>query len=222
MSSTTPRPPQPWKFVGDGKGGGIWSQYEVAPGSIFPSLVQPADGSHTYGNGIGYWFGGHLIGKTYPSRDWYPVSGLIEYNMTSNVWANISSAGYGKVPHHGLSHFVPSFGSSGLTLFMGGRDSNETALGYYDSLNDFANITLYDPETGKWHHQLASGTVPEGRDRACVVGVQGENNTYEMYVSQVTVYITVVFHRILNTDMFQISLWRNQFSGLWRPISFGG
>lgn len=182
-SFETPSFQQPWKFIADGRGGGNWTQIDIVSGSEFSSLSQPASGSHTFSNRIGYYFGGHLVEKTYPSRSWYPVSGLITYNMSSNMWTNTTSIGYGNlVPHHGIAEYVPQFGSSGLVVWMGGRASSDTEITGNDPFVSFTNITVYDPSSGKWSYQRASGTIPADRDRACAVGVAGENNTYEMYV----------------------------------------
>lgn len=193
LTSGSAERPQPWKFVANGNGSGSWAKQDSGPG--FSSLVQPAAGSHTYGNGIGYYLGGHLLGETWPSRGWYPVNGLVAYNMSSNTWTNSTPTGYGKVPHHAIAHFVPSFGSSGVVVWMGGLDSTDTEVTPQDPPHDFANITVYDTHTNKWFYQEAIGTVPAWRNRACAVGVQGENNTYEMYTnmtSSIPLYVRIL------------------------------
>jgi hypothetical protein len=182
LTNETPQPLQPWKFIADDQGGGQWTQGKVTSDSDYTPLVHPASGSHTYGNGVGYWFGGHIGEKTWPRRNWYPVSGLVTYNMSSNTWSNLSTAGYGEhlVTHHSVAHFVPDYGDAGLVLWMGGIDSSDTAITDSDPPRSLGTITMYDPKSGKWFHQRATGTVPEWRTRACAVGVKGENGTYEM------------------------------------------
>ncbi|KAF2875787.1 hypothetical protein BDV95DRAFT_281642 [Massariosphaeria phaeospora] len=184
LTDTGPRPPQPWEFVADGKGGGLWAQGTVAPASNFSSLVQPAGGSYTYGNGVGYYLGGHLFSKSWPARDWYPVTGLVTHNMTSNTWTNVTSVEYdqGRVSHFGIAHFVSHLGPSGLVLFIGGRTSPDDEMNRNEEKRSFADIAMYEPGSGKWFHQIATGTIPEWRTRPCAVGVKGENDTYEIFI----------------------------------------
>ena len=40
-----------------------------------------------------------------------------------------------------------------------------------------SNITLFDPSTQFWHYQPSSGDIPSQRDRFCVVGASGGDNT---------------------------------------------
>ena len=40
-----------------------------------------------------------------------------------------------------------------------------------------SNITLFDPSTQLWHYQPSSGDIPSQRDRFCVVGASGGDNT---------------------------------------------
>lgn len=150
LTGDIPMKPNPWYFHADGEGGGQWGEDQEEASSIFSSLVQPASGLHTFGNGLGWYFGGHLIGKTWPSRSWYSVSGMITYNFSSNEWTNQSSKGYGDlVPYHGMAEFVPSWGSEGLLVMFGGYDSTDAAMTNNNPRN-FQNITIYEPRSGKW------------------------------------------------------------------------
>lgn len=80
----------------------------------------------------------------------------------------------------GAGQFVPSFGEEGVMVMIGGiapTNSWDTS----GALRSMTNITVFDPETGSWYSQTATGDVPMARKNMCVVGVQSSNeSTYEM------------------------------------------
>jgi hypothetical protein len=83
----------------------------------------------------------------------------------------------------GAGQFVPSFGKEGVMVMIGGvvpTNSWDTS----GALRSMTNITIFDPETGSWYSQTATGDVPMARKNMCVVGAQSNNgSTYEMYPS---------------------------------------
>ncbi|KAH7125761.1 hypothetical protein B0J11DRAFT_606285 [Dendryphion nanum] len=188
MRPGIPQPPTPWKFVADGQGGGTWMKMDGRESNYDATgIIQPASGSSTYGNGVGYYLGGHLNGHTWPSLQsgvWRSVSGLITFNMTTGVWSNTSAQGYGtdQIAHFGFAQFVPSFGSKGLVVFMGGQDQSERVSAAADLPRQFGRVTFLDVSSGNWYHQKVGGWIPSWRNRACAVGAQGDNNTYEIFV----------------------------------------
>jgi hypothetical protein len=150
ITGDKPSKPTPWYFHADGEGGGLWGEDEEDSHAVFSSLVQPAAGLHTFDNGLGWYFGGHLVEKTWPSRSWYSVPGLITYNFSSNEWSNQSSSGYGDlVPHYGVAEYVPSWGPAGLLVMFGGQDSTDPEMNH-NNPRSFQNITIYEPQSGKW------------------------------------------------------------------------
>jgi hypothetical protein len=179
--------PQLWRFKPDNKGGGVWG---IEPSSSdFASLVQPAGGLQTSGNGVGFYLGGHLSNFTYPHTSppssWFrPVQGLTTFNMTSNVWQNVSAVGYNQfqTAHQGHAQFVPGVGANGIVVFFGGQNSQPDVWTENEPLVPMSDIAIFDSTAQKWYHQTATGQVPEPRTRACVVGVQGDKGTYEMFV----------------------------------------
>ena len=80
----------------------------------------------------------------------------------------------------GLMLNVPSFGTRGILLAIGGKGSLDTSGG-----GDFNNVTIYDKDGQKWYSQTASGAIPEPEYLFCAVGNRGgDNSTYEVYVSR--------------------------------------
>jgi len=175
--------PQSWQFTPDGLGGGSWNSQ--ASSSAFSSLVQPAGGLQTFGHGVGLYLGGHLSSRTYPQSTisyFQPVPGLIMFNMTSNSWQNITAVGYNQnqTAHQGTAQFVPGIGANGVFIFLGGQTSSPTDWTEFEPLVSMNDLVVFDPSSQKWYHQQATGDIPEPRIRACVVGAQGDNGTYEM------------------------------------------
>ena len=75
---------------------------------------------------------------------------------------------------NGILAGVPTFGAQGLLVATGTGSNSEGAL-------PFDNITIYEPINRTWHYQAATGSIPHGRDKACTVGIEGDNGTYELY-----------------------------------------
>jgi hypothetical protein len=80
---------------------------------------------------------------------------------------------------------LPDFGRSGLVLFLGGITS-VGGLDPFSALSQnpgvaFDNITVYDPFTKEWYWQTTTGNRPTPRHEFCAVGVEGSENTFEMY-----------------------------------------
>lgn len=178
-----PIPPelQVWEFLRDGSNGS-WTNFEPNGYSGFSNLTRP-DGALgvTMGN-TGYILGGFESQHSNPditSTGDTSVPGMVAFNMTSGRWTNTTTPSnlVRRSGKNGILASVPSFGPSGLLLAVGTGSNLEGPL-------HFDNITLYEPINKTWHYQTASGSIPEGRDKACAVGIQGDNGTYEMLVSK--------------------------------------
>ena len=179
------RPNGLWQFKSNS-----WSQVPLNSGSGFPSLSRPAGGMSAFGNGWAYYLGGYNAEvNTSSNGPFTPENGLIKYNMTSNTWSNATALGYdydGTAFFGGL-HYIPTFGSEGLLIAFGGEISSPTTWSD-DGVNFqvFSNVSIYDPAgLGKWYSQQAtgysgSGDIPVTSDMFCVIGAQGNGNTYEM------------------------------------------
>lgn len=64
---------------------------------------------------------------------------------------------------------------------MGGAKVKMPAFKNASEPVSFANITIFDPSSKEWYYQQTSGISPDPRVDFCSVGVQGPNNTYDMY-----------------------------------------
>lgn len=109
------------------------------------------------------------------------IPGLMAYDFQQQSWTNITSASefYSDgLALHGAAHFVPNVGAEGLLLFIGGLvniDGSSTPA-------PSSNITVFNPATGEWYHQQATGTpAPANRLDPCLIGVQEVGTgSYEM------------------------------------------
>lgn len=151
--------------------------------SIWDTLTRPAYGLATSGGPGGFNLGGyansHISQKT-DIESQIPVPGLQFFNYESHKWLNNSALGYsaiGTAVNGGMVH-VPSWGSAGLLVILGGQTADSLSTfndgQYYTPLS---NISLFDPVTQTWYHQEATGSVPDERDRFCVAGVRGGDNS---------------------------------------------
>lgn len=168
-----------WKFVPDGNSG-QWSQVYPDSNSNFSSLSRTFGGTRTSGDGLGFLLGGAINQQTTDRTGIFFIPGLLVYNSSSQEWSNASSLAYsnGGTSFAGAAQFVPSFGPSGLLFILGGQvySSGSNALRTVDS----SIVHIYEPGSMEWKSQATTGTVPPPVTDPCVVGVQGDNGTYEV------------------------------------------
>ena len=74
---------------------------------------------------------------------------------------------------NGAAQFVPSFGPAGLLFVFEGSVFNNILPGT-DS------VSIFDPISQQWSSQEVTGAKPSPVLSPCVVGAQGDNNTYEV------------------------------------------
>ena len=169
-----------WQFEPQGDGG-EWSEVPQTSQSNFSSLSRTNNGASTSGNGLGFVLGGAESGQTSKSSGTF-ASGLVIYNSTSGEWYNVSAAGYSPdgTAFANAAHFVPNFGPNGLLFILGGQ--------VYSSGNDnwatvdAASISIYDPASMQWKTQDSTGSPPPAVQSPCVVGAQGDDGTYEIFL----------------------------------------
>ncbi|KAG4273344.1 kelch repeat protein [Fusarium proliferatum] len=169
----------------DGKGS--WSIHDPEDDTLFSSLYRTVRGAYTSCHGVGYHLGGYGERRTderftdgsYVER---PLDGLLTYNMTTQRWANESTKALDYATWSGRATCIPSIGSSGLLIFMGGAKVKMPAFRNASEPVSFANITIFDPSSKEWYYQQTSGISPDPRVDFCSVGVQGPNNTYDIYI----------------------------------------
>jgi hypothetical protein len=180
-----PPPNQLWQFTPSGDSGtwtGPFTSNDL-------TLVRISNAAATTGNGIGYALGGYQNWKTSKTFDAdrtaaYPNPYLISYDTSSQTWSNRSIVG---LPGTGTTwngelQFVPNFGTKGLLIALGGQTSAISSVVVGPTAISYASVSLYDPTQGEWHQQNTSGSIPEARANTCIVGVQGDSGTYEIFL----------------------------------------
>ncbi|CAI0646013.1 unnamed protein product [Colletotrichum noveboracense] len=149
--------PKSWKFEADGKGGGEWLTESPANPSFFGELKRCEEGAYVSTGDTAFWFGGIASGWTNSNPASQPVPGVISCNMTTKVWSNDTTPNFSAFSAYGTivgggAVYIPTFGSNGLIVVMGGvtftlDPSQKTPNGWMD----FSNLTFYDPITKDWH-----------------------------------------------------------------------
>ena len=185
VGNNTVPPESFWSFT-PSSDGGIWQSLNQSS-SVFNSITRPGQGSVASGDIGGFNLGGYAGAnesqKTLITGT-IPIPGLQFYNFTSQEWSNNSATGY--APHWTAvwsgTVYVPIWGSAGLLVAFGGQTSpNISAFWDGAAYLSMSTISLFDPSTGSWYHQEATGDAPSQRDRFCVVGINsGDNATYGM------------------------------------------
>ena len=164
-----------WTFKPDNLGSGTWNQTISSSASIWNTIKRTNRGYQAYGNGSAYVLGGSNV----PLSGQYLYPGMIKFDMSSQVFSNISSetgatSPSGNPGQYGTMQYVPPFGSNGVFVVMGGADSKGPI--------DFGSVQVYDPASGSWYNQTTTGNKPAARYSHCTAGAASMNNTYEIFV----------------------------------------
>ncbi|MCJ1385717.1 hypothetical protein MMC17_008840 [Xylographa soralifera] len=179
VTDTTPPANALWQFTPGGNSGS-WSVVPISQQSAnFSSLVRTVGGAYTSGNGLGFALGG--IENDPNSGDIHAsVPGLVVYNSSAQVWHNVTAFDNGVGTYsHGAALFVPSFGPQGLLAVVAGAQPNGVGLG---DLLSTSSVSLYEPLSGLWKTIAVTGTPPHPCYQPCLVGAQGDNGTYEIFM----------------------------------------
>ena len=176
VDSYPPPPPESiWTFKPDNLGSGTWNQTISSNASVWNTIMRMNRGYQAYGNGSAYVLGG--TAQLRGNNILYP--GMIKFDMSSQVFSNISSetgatSPSGKPSWNGAMQYVPPFGPDGVFVVMGGGDGN--------GLIDFGYVQVYDPASGLWYNQTTTGSKPGPRLEFCTAGAASTNDTYEIFV----------------------------------------
>ncbi|KAI5918600.1 hypothetical protein F4810DRAFT_566507 [Camillea tinctor] len=176
-----------WRFGADGEGGGTWSQVTQQDYLDFSKLVRSTGAAFTQSRDRGYALGGEATSTTDSSiqkqTPGYALPGLVSYDFRTGQWSNSSSASYGGygTSLNGRAEYVP-YGSNGLLLFLGGAETPIDATNETIVQVNWNTVTLFDPTTQSWYQQSTTGSRPPTMEGACSVGVQGPNDTYEIFI----------------------------------------
>jgi hypothetical protein len=183
-------PNQLWQFVPSENGtSGQWSQLPIQTSSFAP-LSRVDGATFGSGDGQGYALGGFEDVST--DEDFaqdeavFSPPGMVIFDTKSKQWTNSSLSAVSPLgtAQAGATQYVPSYGPEGLLLMIGGLYTTTfsgTAQDYpsqqFFSLN---NISIYDPSEQQWHWQTADGEVPGPVRSHCLVGVEGDDDTFEV------------------------------------------
>jgi hypothetical protein len=165
---------------------GSWRELHWAKHDALAALTRPVSGITAFTGDSAYVLGGTSSGqeKMKAATDRMPLPGLVHYNMTTNEFRNLSASQYygtGAAQRGQMVH-LPMYGDTrhGLFLVIGGYSSPVPLIDPGHGHVSFANITLYNPATRRWHWQTAQGDVPRPRGDFCAAGASSTNGTYEL------------------------------------------
>ena len=172
-----------WSFTPSANGGTWQNVQQSSP--VFGSIIRPTEGSATSGAIGGFNLGGYAGNHASRKNDipgFIPIPGLQFYNFTSQEWFNFSATPYtsGGTAEYSNTAYVPTWGAADLLVMFGGQTSPDLSQ-FLDgqAYISMSNISLFDPSTQSWYYQNTTGDVPSQRDRFCVVGINGgDNSTY--------------------------------------------
>ncbi|OHE98750.1 kelch repeat protein [Colletotrichum orchidophilum] len=176
-----------WHFTTDGSGGGQWGTVLPHGNDVFTALTRSQGGAFVSTKDSGFYFGGFSDGGSDPHPNG-PVPGFLQFNYsaTDTAWTNntasVPYSDYGTLVG-ATAHYAP-FGPNGLIMIFGGGSQ---VIGNGQSVDNvgylsFSKIFFMDPVTKEWYSQQTSGNAPGPRMWHCTVGVQGPNNTYEIFM----------------------------------------
>ena len=179
LDSTTPANGL-WQFDGNS-----WRSSYISPSSIFSSLNRVTSAIYAYGNGLGFALGGVQSLSTQTGDfgtifDHTYVPGMVIYNTKTQDWYNVSTTAYTStgITLSGAGLFVPPFGPKGLLFVFGGQFGESDSL----QLTQFDYTWFYEPYSDTWSRQKVMGDIPAVRTGQCVVGAQGDNGTFEVFM----------------------------------------
>ena len=180
-----PASAQLWRFTPDGLKDGSWGL--VGPVSA-PVQLQMQAAKVSYGNESAHILGGFtdwLSTGVYTQENSpvTPANAIISYDMQTATWQNQSItdlAPSGWWLDGGL-HFVNGLGGSGLIIAIGGTTGEQNNPGLWNqAMIPYDRIALFNPITGTWRFQTATGQIPTSSSRSCSVAVPGDNGTFEV------------------------------------------
>ena len=188
-----PEPPDNalWQFSPSSTGeSGGWSQILIPPASNFSTLSRTVAGAYGFGGDLGFaiggWENGFTDGALRGDLTTYNAPDMVVYNMSSQIWYNVSTEAisYYRTAHLGTAQFVPSFGPAGLLFMLGGESTSGSSVRWPNSLPHqffpLDSLSMYEPQSQTWLSQTTNGDIPSGVLSPCVVGIEGDEHTYEV------------------------------------------
>ena len=181
-----PSSPELWKFTPEGLKSGSWDLVAQASDGV---QLESQGSQVAFGNDSAHILGGFSNWRTtqvygYDTSEDIPTDSIISYDMEAATWQNRSIADFEPSGWwlDGDLHLVSNLGGVGLVVAMGGTTGKQgiSSLSEQDFVA-YNLITLFNPMTGEWRNQTATGEeVPSPRRRACSAAVPGDNGTFEV------------------------------------------
>ncbi|MCJ1468324.1 hypothetical protein MMC07_006952 [Pseudocyphellaria aurata] len=181
----SPPPLSLWTFKPDGFGSGSWNVEIDSSNPLWDNYTRPGQPMMASGSGKAFALGGYENSRTSlaanNSQNDTAVPGLVEFNLTAKATRNSTASGYSfnGTAEKGAMHYVPSFGTDGLFVVMGGDDVWNPD---YSGLKDLQTISILDSSSLQWFNQTTTGHIPLPRKEFCLAGIESNNRTYEIYV----------------------------------------
>jgi hypothetical protein len=151
------------------------------------SIARPYSGQMAVGKDSAYILGGLTVPNATVNSylNGTPLSGIIAFNMTTSTFTNSSADGYSPdgAAELGVLHYVPDFGPDGVFVAMGGDVSGLGSHTPGHNLKSFGDLTVFDPSSGTFYNQIATGNLPEPRVQLCTAGIASSNGTYEIFLN---------------------------------------
>lgn len=176
-----PNPAQPWALKLDNNGVPQSSWAITSTENIPTNYWPPWASSYTVLNNALFSAGG-VVATT---DGFIPTPGLLELTISSESWSNHSLPDQ-ESTLMGQAVALPSFGTEGVLLFMGGQllDGEMTFTDYSDDTNralqDMSAISVYDIASQTSYSQKADGDVPPNMWGFCAVSVKGQFSQYDV------------------------------------------
>lgn len=176
-----PNPAQPWALKLDTNGTPQSSWTITSNDNIPTNYWPPWASSYTILNDALFSAGG-VVATT---EDFIPTPGLLELTVSSQSWSNYTLPDQTST-FMGQAVALPSFGTEGVLLFMGGQLlTGETAFTDYGddahrALRSMSAITVYDIASRTSYSQKADGDVPPSTWGFCAVSVKGQYSQYDV------------------------------------------
>jgi hypothetical protein len=126
-----------------------------------------------------YYYGGRAD-FTGPNGNLNQFQGLVTYDFSSRSWINSSqpsaweSSGISGHSLLGEGYYVPTFGASGVLLFLGGFQNED---GPDVAVVDMESVVIYDIGSDSWYQQKVSGDSPGGRAAFCLTGASAADKS---------------------------------------------
>ena len=103
--------------------------------------------------------------------------------------------------------YVTIWGSAGLVAIFGGQTTtNHTHFTDGEFYLLISNISLFDASSQPWYYQRATGDITSQRDRFCLVGASGGDETTFGEPSRITTLTTTTAE--INTTLRNIPVLR--------------